>query len=559
MSVIAYRVLARKYRPILLGDLVGQQILVQTLTQAIQNNRLPHAFLLHGIRGVGKTTTARIMARVLNCLNNDTQTGKSIDPCGQCTSCQSLTDDRHLDVIEIDAASRTGVDDMREIIESSRYKAVTGRYKIFIIDEVHMLSKSAFNALLKTLEEPPPHVKFIFATTEIRKIPDTILSRCMRFDLKRIEPKQLVHYLKEIAKKENFVLEDDAAISLARAADGSMRDGLSLLDQAIALSLSSAEETTSPFPITTKAVFEMLGLVDRQRLFTLLNSVFKGQVENTLKQAHALLQEGGADPQLLLQDIIDIIYSLICIKTSPDFTQISLWSESDYNSSSELAGPLSSSTLLTVWQALLKAFDEIKTAPFPYQALEMALLRICYLTDLPPLEDLINSFKINTGVNGSALQTIQQSIQPKVLQQLSTTETVVHTESEGNFKKDNLKIEPLPATFKDLVDLVSNAREPMIYSHLLHDVELINYQPGELTIYLKGETPSSFLPSLKKILTTLTKHSWQVNLSTIPGKGSIRSQQQDDHKKMIEQALQHQTVQSLQQSFPGSNVKVLDR
>jgi DNA polymerase-3 subunit gamma/tau len=549
-----YRVLARKYRPTSLGDLVGQQVLVQTLSQAIQNNRLPHAFLLHGIRGVGKTTTARIMARVLNCLNNDTQTGKSIDACGHCTSCQSLTDDRHLDVIEIDAASRTGVDDIREIIESSRYKAVTGRYKIFIIDEVHMLSKSAFNALLKTLEEPPPHVKFIFATTEIRKIPETILSRCMRFDLKRMEPKLLVDYLKKIAQKENFVLEDEAAISLARAADGSMRDGLSLLDQAIALSFVSNQNSETPLPITGQVIYDMLGLADRQRIFTLLRNIFEGQVENTLKRTREFLQE-GADPQLLLQDILDIIYGLICIKTSPGFTQNSLWSQGDYNLGTELATPLSASALLSIWQALLKAFEEIKIAPFPDQALEMALLRICYLTDLPPLEDLINSLKGNKGEVSSLSQITTPTIQPRALQQLSATEATAPVPSKSEEKK--LKVEPLPATFKDLMALVAKARELVVYSHLLHDVELINYQPGVLTIYLKKETPSAFLPSLKRILETLTQQSWQIHLSINPGQGSTREQQQADYQKTVEQALQHPVVQALQQSFPGSTAQIL--
>lgn len=558
-----YRVLARKYRPISLKDLVGQDILVQTLSQAIENNRLPHAFLLHGIRGVGKTTTARIMARVLNCLNNDTQTGKSIDACGTCASCQSLTDDRHLDVIEIDAASRTGVDDIREIIEASRYKAVTGRYKIFIIDEVHMLSKGAFNALLKTLEEPPAHVKFIFATTEIRKIPDTILSRCMRFDLKRIDFKVLVDYLKTIAEKEKFSLEEEAAHALARAADGSMRDGLSLLDQAIALSLLPEKGKNSQAMITKQVIFDMLGLANRQQVFDLLKSIFEGQVQLTLKQTGDLLNE-GADPLLLLQDILDIIYGLVCIKTAPGLNKNSFWSPEDYESAVNLANPLSSSVLLSMWQALLKAFEEVKMAPFPNQALEMALLRLCYMKDLTPLEDLINTFKKNESNTIKTIESKKTSAEPisRALQHLSSPSSVVL--EENNLSKVETKPESaqsisqtLPASFEELVNLVSKAREPMLYSHLMHDVELIDYKPGELTIHLRKDSPATFLTSLTKLLELLTEQPWRIHLSEKPGQGSIREQQQADYQKSVDQALQHPVVQSLQQAFPGSLAQVV--
>ncbi|RZI46216.1 DNA polymerase III subunit gamma/tau [Candidatus Finniella inopinata] len=541
--IAGYRVLARKYRPTVLGDLVGQDLLVQTLGQAIHHNRLPHAFLLHGIRGVGKTTTARIMARVLNCLNNHTETGKSIDACGQCASCKSLTDDRHLDVIEIDAASRTGVDDVREIIDSSRYKAVTGQYKIFIIDEVHMLSKSAFNALLKTLEEPPPHVKFIFATTEIRKIPDTILSRCMRFDLKRIEPKLLVDYLKKIAGLEGFVLEEEAAFSLARAADGSMRDGLSLLDQAIALSFTDNRSDR----ISAQTVYNMLGLADRQRLFKLLGAVLEGQPDVTLQHTADLLHD-GADAQLLLQDILDILYGLICLKTVPQFQKESFWSQADREAGSQLTAPLAVSTLLSLWQALLNALQEVKIAPVPSQALELALLRACYLSDLPPLENLIQSLKGGRS-RDSTLPVTSQALHHLVGQ------APVVAQTQHAINKPAVS---LPTSFTDLAKLVSNAREPMLYTQLLHDVDCIQYQPGEMTLYVKPTVPATFLATLKQVLQTVTQHTWIIHLAKQPGQGSLEDQKKALQRQAYEEVLSHLNIQAIQNAFPGSTLEIIN-
>ena len=539
---IPYRVLARKYRPIALSDLVGQDLLVQTLTQAIQHNRLPHAFLFHGIRGVGKTTTARIMARVLNCLNNSTGTGKLIDACGYCTSCISLTEDRHLDVIEIDAASRTGVDDVREIIDSSRYKAVTGHYKIFIVDEVHMLSKSAFNALLKTLEEPPPHVKFIFATTEIRKIPDTILSRCMRFDLKRIELRLLVDYLKKIAGLEGFTVEDEAVFSLARAADGSMRDGLSLLDQAIALSHAEPQtDHQESIQITAQTVFNMLGLANRQRLFALLKAVFEGKTDLTLQYIRDLLHD-GADAQLLLQDILDMLYGLICLKAAPQFQQEGFWSQTDKEAGLQLINLLASSVLLSLWQALLNAFQEVKVAPTPSQALELALLRACYLADLPSLENLVQSFK------GTPLRSVPSS---HAMQQLVTNV------SPQPSLVVNKSVTKLPTSFASLVECISVAREPILYSQMLQDVDCINYQPGEMTLYLKPHTSSNFLPTLKQVLQNLTRYEWVIRVEDQPGKGSLQDQNQALERDKHNHIVSHPTMEAIQIAFPESTVKII--
>ncbi|MEI8296137.1 MAG: DNA polymerase III subunit gamma/tau, partial [Alphaproteobacteria bacterium] len=342
----AYRVLARQYRPTRFSDLVGQDVMVKTLLQAIADKRLPHALLLHGTRGVGKTTTARILAKILNCLRNDAVTQ---EPCGACDACIAIADGRFLDVIEMDAASHTSVDDIREVIESSRYKAVVGRSKVYIIDEVHMLSKSAFNALLKTLEEPPPHVTFIFATTELRRVPDTILSRCMRFDLRRIEVPTLVSYLQTIAGREAINLDEAAAQLIAQAADGSMRDGLSLLDQAIAL---------ADGPISAETVRSMLGLANRGALLGLVQDVLSGSIAGALTTLAEIFQQ-GADPIFITEGLLELVYHLTCLKTTPQSAQKLLWSPHELTQAQDICKAIELPVLMQSWQVLSRGYEEV--------------------------------------------------------------------------------------------------------------------------------------------------------------------------------------------------------
>src|SRR5579862_3851525 len=376
-----YRVLARKYRPQTFAEVIGQEAMVRTLSNAIATGRIAHAFILTGVRGVGKTTTARIIARALNCVGPDGTGGPTIAPCGQCVHCRSIAEDRHVDVIEMDAASRTGVDDIRDLTEGVRYRPVSARYKVYIIDEVHMLSKNAFNALLKTLEEPPPDVIFIFATTEVHRVPVTVLSRCQRFALRRVPVEQLVEHYRHIAEAEGMAVEPAALVLIARAADGSVRDGLSLLDQAIALSGGAIEAT---------AMRDMLGIADRGQIFDLLESVLQGDAAGALDRLDNLHQ-GGADPLMLLQDLLDLVHFLTRLKLAPQAGSGDPLEDGDRERAGPLAAVLTMPVLTRAWQMMLKGLEEVQTAPAPAQAAAMVLVRLAYVADLPVPAELVRS------------------------------------------------------------------------------------------------------------------------------------------------------------------------
>lgn len=379
---LQYVALARKYRPQTFEDLLGQDALVQTLTNAIQNNRLHHAYILTGIRGVGKTTTARLIARAINCTGVDGKGGPTIHPCGECENCKAIAADRHIDVIELDAASKTGVDDMREILDGVRYKPTMARYKVYIIDEVHMLSKSAFNALLKTLEEPPSHVMFIFATTEIRKVPVTILSRCQRFDLQRISVETLVKLFHKVLSAEKIEAEEEALHIVARAADGSARDGLSMLDQAIVLGNGKIESAS---------VKNMLGLADRQQTFCLYEKLLEGNMPDVLSVLHQLYTD-GATPMLIIQDLVDITHLLAKTKIIPDFINDATVSENDREMCKKL-NSVSIAILSKIWQMLIKGISELQYANVQIDALEMILMRIAYSANMPTPAELLKELK----------------------------------------------------------------------------------------------------------------------------------------------------------------------
>ncbi|MGD0867129.1 MAG: DNA polymerase III subunit gamma/tau, partial [Rhizomicrobium sp.] len=377
----AYRVLARKYRPQDFTGLIGQDALVRTLKNAFATGRIAHAFMLTGVRGVGKTTTARIIARALNCEGPDGKRKEpTIQPCGVCEPCIAIAESRHVDVQEMDAASRTGIDDIREIIEGVRYAPASARYKVYIIDEVHMLSKQAFNGLLKTLEEPPPHVKFIFATTEIRKVPVTVLSRCQRFDLRRIETDELVAHLESISQKESVNIERAALALIARAAEGSVRDALSLLDQAIAHDEEHA--------ITAESVRDMLGLADRGRILDLFEKTMGGKVQEALAGLTELYDR-GADPLVVMQDLLETTHFLTRVKVAPGAEGFFDGGSGEAKRAAEIATKLPVPALTRAWQILLKGLFEVRDAVRPIAAAEMALIRLAYAADLPPTDKLV--------------------------------------------------------------------------------------------------------------------------------------------------------------------------
>jgi DNA polymerase-3 subunit gamma/tau len=380
---LSYQVLARKYRPINFDQVVGQDHVVRTLQNAIQQDRIAHAYIFHGIRGTGKTTLARIMARALNCTGGEDADKPSINPCGECDDCAALANDRHVDVIEIDAASQNSVDDIRELIDSLKYAPVTGRYKVYIVDEVHMLSDSAFNALLKSLEEPPEHVVFMFATTEIRKIPVTVLSRCQRFDLKRVSHNDLADYYKDIIGREDHDIADQAMRIITRSADGSVRDGLSLLDQAIAITDDK---------IGVEDVRRMLGLADRDQIIDLFKAIMAGKSENALESVKNLHDYGG-DPVTILRDLAEFTHAITRAKIVRDPDLLDQYSQNQREAIDNLSARLTMPVLTRAWQMMTADLSNLRQSPTPFQALEMAVIKLLFAAELPPPEKMLDSLE----------------------------------------------------------------------------------------------------------------------------------------------------------------------
>ncbi|MEE8247140.1 MAG: DNA polymerase III subunit gamma/tau, partial [Alphaproteobacteria bacterium] len=378
-----YRVLARKYRPASFAQLVGQEAMVRTLRNAIESGRLAHAFILTGVRGVGKTTTARIIARALNCSGGDGADRPTPEPCGACENCRAIAEDRHLDVLEMDAASRTGVEDIRELIDGVRYAPTSARFKVYIIDEVHMLSKHAFNALLKTLEEPPAHVKFIFATTEVRRVPVTVLSRCQRFDLRRVDAETQIAHLKGIAESEHVSVDEAALALIARAAEGSVRDGLSLLDQAIAHADGAIHEAQ---------VRDMLGLADRAQVLDLFDAVMSGAAPRALELLGDQYR-AGADPAAVLQDMLELCHWLTRVKVVPETADDLTVPEEERKRGREMASKLAMAVLARCWQMLLKGLEETRFSVSPLAAAEMVVVRLAYVADLPTPAEVVRELR----------------------------------------------------------------------------------------------------------------------------------------------------------------------
>ncbi len=535
-----YRVLARKYRPTNFDDLIGQDVLVQTLSNAIKTGRLAHAFLLTGIRGIGKTTTARIIARALTCIGPDGQGGPTISPCGVCPNCKMIADDRHVDILEMDAASHTGVGDIRELIDTVRYLPTSARYKIYIIDEVHMLSNSAFNALLKTLEEPPPHVKFIFATTEARKIPVTILSRCQRFDLKRIPMEMLATHLGNIAAKESINVEPEALALIAVAAEGSVRDALSLLDQAIARNLDADGQTL----VTTDSVRAMIGSADKSATFRLLETLLSGDTAAALAEVQAQYT-AGSDPLLMVQDGLEATHLITRVKVSPSALNDVSLSENDRNMAKSLADRLSMPVLTRLWQMLLKGITEVRMAPATLSALEMLVVRVSYAAQLPTPAEAIKG-----GVESAPAQA---KAPPPPMPQMATPDPA-HMAPPASEKKISVKPTAEITSFEDAVALFDHHREPVKHAYLTHDTHLVRFEPNLITIRVAATLPRDFAVQIGALLSEWSGQSWKVALSEEPGSPSLHEQMQARKDMQIQEASAHPLVGSVLDQFPGAKL-----
>ena len=572
-----YQVLARKYRPTNFDDLVGQQALVRTLTNALKVGRIASAFVLTGVRGVGKTTTARIVAKALNCDKTDANGNPPIKPCGECTHCRTIAVGTHMDVMEMDAASHTSIDDIRDIIDSAQYKPVTARYKVFILDEVHMLSKSAFNGLLKILEEPPAHVKFILATTDIDKVPVTVLSRCQRFDLRRITVQDLIALYTDISKKEGFEVSDDAMRTIAVAADGSARDGLSILDQALAL--------TTDGKVHMDLVVSMLGLADKQAIYDVFKSLMQGDITAVVTQVDTLYN-AGADPTAVLQALLDVNWLLTRYKHTPTIVDALSLSEIERNACVDMAQALDIPTLTRTWQVLQKGVHECAQTDRPIMALEMVLIRVAYMASVPSVEKVIKSV-LQTGQNTTAPKnitapnsmvtntttTVQQVTAPEALpaktppvpstlapppaQSLSQPSTVAEPPAQqSSAPAQSPSVAPPPPqqappeNFDAWVQVVRD-KQPIIGNTLWRQAGLVSYTPPKVCCAMQGVS-SADIQKIRSAIKTLFGADWHLDIVPSGGQQSLQQQAQDAHQQVLQQVEQLPEIQAIKRAFPNA-------
>jgi DNA polymerase-3 subunit gamma/tau len=546
----AYRVLARKYRPETFADLVGQDAMVRTLKNAFEADRIAQAFIMTGIRGTGKTTTARIIAKGINCIGPDGTGGPTTDPCGVCENCVAIMEGRHVDVMEMDAASRTGVGDIREIIESVHYRAASARYKIYIIDEVHMLSNNAFNALLKTLEEPPEHVKFIFATTEIRKVPVTVLSRCQRFDLRRIEPEVMIALLQKIAASEGAAITDDALALITRAAEGSARDATSLLDQAIS---HGAGETTA---VQVRA---MLGLADRGRVLDLFDLIMRGDAAGALTELGGQYAE-GADPMAVLRDLAEITHWISVVKITPGSADDPTINPDERVRGIQMAQDLPMRAMTRMWQMLLKSLDEVASAPNAMMAAEMAVIRLTHVADLPTPEDLVRKLQ-NTPVpppppgggramGGAAQSPVSGSDAPASapVRQTGGGGTVAMLAPQADLALARY------ASFDHVIELIRTQRDVKLLVEVETALQLASYQPGRIEFVPTDAAPRDLAQRLGARLQVWTGNRWAVTVVNEGGAKTIAQVRDATEDALKAKARAHPMVQAVLAQFPNARI-----
>lgn len=559
-----YRVLALKYRPQNFDELIGQDALVRTLRNAIETGRIAHAFMLTGVRGVGKTTTARIIAKALNYRGPDGTSEPTTGPTDDCNICKAIAEDRHPDVIEMDAASRTGVDDIREILDGVRYAPTEARYKVYIIDEVHMLSKQAFNALLKTLEEPPPHVKFIFATTEIRKVPITVLSRCQRFDLRRVDFDTLMAHFKTIADKEGVSADEAALAAISRTADGSVRDGLSLLDQAIALSDGHVSE---------EQVKAMLGLGDRGKNLDLLEHVLSGNVAEALAIMDDIYSVGG-DASVLIQDLLDLVHQLTKLRAVPSMAGQGVGISADEQSRiADMAGKLSMPTLGKAWQILLKGLGEVNMAANPQSAAEMVIIRLSYGADLPDPSDLLKKLASGEavpapsggqasgttapapsggGVNASrgGLSVASSNSGRSAVALASQPQS--QSEAEVALSDDEIR------DLEGIVHILEEANEMLLAGRVYQMLHLVRLEQKEgsyrLDVRPQETAPDDLLTNLSRVLRTITGKAWMISTAQTGGAPTLAEKSQALYEQELKKINNHPLMKEVYACFPEAEI-----
>ena len=567
-----YRVLARKYRPASFDDLIGQDAMVRTISNAFESGRIPQAWILTGVRGVGKTTTARILARALNYeLPDGSITAPTITMPAMGVHCQAIIESRHIDVLEMDAASHNSVEDVRQINDAIRYAPVSARYKVYILDEVHMLSGAAFNALLKTLEEPPPHAKFIFATTEIRKVPVTVLSRCQRFDLRRVDAALLVKHLEGIAAKENIEVEPAALALIARAAEGSVRDSLSLFDQAIAhagAETGAGQQKNATGPVRAEDVRQMLGLADRVRVVDLFEALMKGDVAAALKELREQY-EIGADPGVVLSDLAEFTHFVTRVKVVPSVADDVSLSEAERKRGRDFAAQLSMRVLSRTWQMLLKGVGEVQASGRPVAAAEMILVRIAYAADLPTPDEVVRSLGEEGGAparpqgNGGAASAPApaQNFAPRYDAPRGSSRSsaaVSPRPAENPAAETN---EPVAAastltigSFEALIALTQEKRDISMKMALERDVRLVRCEDGQLEIALEASAPKTLVHDLQRKLTAWTGKRWMVVVSQEQGSATLRAQAEERQAELERGVQSDPLVQAVLKRFPGAKV-----
>ena len=560
-----YRVLARKYRPASFDDLIGQEAMVRTISNAFETGRIPQAWILTGVRGVGKTTTARILARALNYdLPDGSVTGPTINMPALGRHCQAIMESRHLDVLEMDAASHTGVGDVRQITDGVNYAPASARYKVYIIDEVHMLSTAAFNAFLKTLEEPPPHAKFIFATTEIRKVPITVLSRCQRFDLRRVDADVLIANLASIAAKENVEAEPDALRMIARAAEGSVRDSLSLFDQAIAHAAG---------PVRADDVRQMLGLADRTRVIELFAALAGGDIEAAFREFRDQY-DIGADPIVILSDLAEFVNFVTRVKVAPAVAESGAYGETERQRGRDFAAKLSMRVLSRMWQMLLKGIAEAQAATRPALAAEMVLVRIAYAADLPTPDEAIRALEgggspgstISNGAGRSAPSSPRaEAVAPAVRSSPAASSLRSAPEASAMQRQVALQAEPQSApqlrlsTFPEIVALAAEKRDIAIKAALENDVRLVRVDDGRLEVALEPQASRSLVNDLSRKLEQWSGRRWTVIVSNSPAQPTLRAQAQAQQNELESVVQADPRVQDVMAKWPGAKIEAVRR